>query len=571
MSAIWDFVCIYFNLFIKFISTDWIYELSLYNSFFTECEFDDDYYNISTDNWSFLYLQLFVSCNFFLLFATVLIGLIFYYGAKVFGFQLFRNNDLIIILRIGLLCALLVSFVFHILAFWEYCILFVQMAKYTIYDEFLFTPSFEINFDLDFFNFLNDRVVMFELSQFIGNFFVNFLSKMSFTFDFFGFIILTLAYIVGFFSLIALDTRLYWKNIRYIFSFNMFILVVFLYTTVSNLLLFFLMYECLLIPSFLIVYFVSPSRRAVQASLYFIIWTQIGSFLVLIAVSYMLTVSGGYDFFSLRNFNFTPFETWGLFFLIFFGFGFKVPIWPFHYWLTKTHVEAPAGFSMYLSGFLVKSAIYGFYKFSNVFGGEIDTFIFGSVALIGVIDASLKMWGQTDLKKLVAYGTIQEMNLIYLVFCWGDTQAIVGGIMFCFMHAILSTLMFFLVDCVQRRFHSRSVVEISGILHISPNLGISILLMCIFYSGVPGTLKFVSEFYIFSGLFEVSPILCVILMLIANVFGLIGFSKAWFNVVFGMNTKIEKYLPMDLTYKELFIILSCFSLLIASIFFFGYY
>jgi NADH:ubiquinone oxidoreductase subunit 4 (subunit M) len=94
------------------------------------------------------------------------------------------------------------------------------------------------------------------------------------------------------------------------------------------------------------------------------------------------------------------------------------------------------------------------------------------------------------------------------------------------MHAILSTLMFFLVDCVQRRFHSRSVVEISGILHISPNLGISILLMCIFYSGVPGTLKFVSEFYIFSGLFEVSPILCVILMLIANVFGLIGFSKA---------------------------------------------
>jgi hypothetical protein len=83
------------------------------------------------------------------------------------------------------------------------------MANYTIYDEFLFTPSFEVYFDIDPFEFFNDRVAMFELTQIIGNFFVDFFSKMSFTFDFFGFIILTLAYIVGFFSLIALDTRLY--------------------------------------------------------------------------------------------------------------------------------------------------------------------------------------------------------------------------------------------------------------------------------------------------------------------------------------------------------------------------
>lgn len=72
---------------------------------------------------------------------------------------------------------------------------------------------------------------------------------------------------------------------------------------------------------------------------------------------------------------------------------------------------------MYLSGFLVKSAIYGFYKVSNIIGNEIDTFIFSTICIIGVVDASLKMWGQTDLKKLVAYGTIQEMNLIFLVFC----------------------------------------------------------------------------------------------------------------------------------------------------------
>jgi len=93
------------------------------------------------------------------------------------------------------------------------------------------------------------------------------------------------------------------------------------------------------------------------------------------------------------------------------------------------------------------------------------------------------------------------------------------------MHAVLSMLMFFIVDCVQKRYYSRSVVEISGILHINPNLGIAILLMCIFYSGVPGTLKFSSEFLIFNNLFELSPLLCFFLMFFANVLGLIGFSK----------------------------------------------
>jgi NADH:ubiquinone oxidoreductase subunit 4 (subunit M) len=85
--------------------------------------------------------------------------------------------------------------------------------------------------------------------------------------------------------------------------------------------------------------------------------------------------------------------------------------------------------------------------------------------------------------------------------------------------------MFFLVDCLQRRFNSRSVTEISGVLQITPNLGISIILMCVIYSGLPGTLKFTCEFYIFSGLFEISVLFSMLLFFIANVLGLIGFSK----------------------------------------------
>jgi len=86
-------------------------------------------------------------------------------------------------------------------------------------------------------------------------------------------------------------------------------------------------------------------------------------------------------------------------------------------------------------------------------------------------------------------------------------------------------MMFFLVDCIYRRYHTRSIVEINGILHFTPNLAIFVIAMTIFFAGLPGTLKYVVEFYIFSGFLEISPSSCFILMCVANAIGLIGFSK----------------------------------------------
>ena len=192
---------------------------------------------------------------------------------------------------------------------------------------------------------------------------------------------------------------------------------------------------------------------------------------------------------------------------------------------------------MYLSGFLVKTALFGYYKIINLFGGEQSSVLFSTICLLGIIDSSLKMWGQTDLKKLVAYGTVQEMNIIYLTFCWGDSSNIISGILFCVTHAFLSVLMFYLVDCIYRRYYSRSVIELSGILQKTPNLGIAILLMCTFYAGLPGTLKFSTEFFIFSSFIEVAPFSAFLIIFIANCLGLIGFSKSWFNVVYGMSLK----------------------------------
>ena len=106
----------------------------------------------------------------------------------------------------------------------------------------------------------------------------------------------------------------------------MFIIVVYFYVFSTNLLIFFLFYEFLLVPSFLIVYFVSPSRRAIQASLYFLIWTQIGSFLVLIVVAYLVSIVGSSNFTSIKLYNFSYSESFFLFLFLFLGFGFKVPL-----------------------------------------------------------------------------------------------------------------------------------------------------------------------------------------------------------------------------------------------------
>jgi NADH-quinone oxidoreductase subunit M len=117
------------------------------------------------------------------------------------------------------------------------------------------------------------------------------------------------------------------------------------------------------------------------------------------------------------------------------------------------------------------------------------------------------------------------MNLILVAFLFGDSRLIMAGIMFSAAHAFLSALMFYLVDCIYRRMHSRSVYQVHGLLHTTPNLGTAIFLMCVLYAGLPGTIKFSCEFFIFSSLAESSFITMVILLFIMNVLGLIGFSK----------------------------------------------
>ena len=330
-----------------------------------------------------------------------------------------------------------------------------------------------------------------------------------------------------------------------------FLPLVYLFISTNNVLVFFMCYEYFLLPSFLIVFFNSPNRRGVVASIYFLMWTQVGSFLVFVSIM-------GFIFF----YNTYWVYAWGcsstsLTFIALVGFGIKIPVWPAHYWLTKTHVEAPTYFSIYLSGFLVKTALYGVWIFINT-PQPLIQYILIVLGSIGVIDSSVKMWGQVDLKKLVAYGTIQEMNMILIGFSVGSLDVVKYVSLFILAHTILSTIFFLIVDSLYRRYSSRSILVIRGVINASPQLGSIIILAIVLFAGLPLTLKFSVEVCIFNQLLLTDFGAGVIMLVVCNWIGLVCFSKHWLLLLFGTN----KHVLTLITFKEKLLFTNLFLLLV---------
>ncbi len=180
-----------------------------------------------------------------ILFFGTFFSYLIYFFLYLNKYQNIIKHDVIYnLIKLSLSVVLGTSYIFLIFFLYFFYSYYISINNYYVFNIFTITPIIYLNF---------------------------FLICFEFSVDFFGIILLFLGYFVGILSLLALDNRIFWKNIKYVFSLNIFILVVYFYVFSTNLLLFFLFYELLMIPSFLIVYFVSPSRRAIQASLYFLI------------------------------------------------------------------------------------------------------------------------------------------------------------------------------------------------------------------------------------------------------------------------------------------------------------
>ncbi len=350
-------------------------------------------------------------------------------------------------------------------------------------------------------------------------------------------VIILLAFSSGLVCLYLLGEKNLAKYLSNISIFAIFLVAIIFMVYTTNLLVMFLGFECLFLPTLYFVYSHGYVQRVDKTMKILLYWTLFGAFLVLVSLSYIYFKYKTLHYFSLTKIKFTNYENFYLYIAIFLGFGVKVPVFPFHYWLTKIHVEAPAGFSIFLSGFLVKAAIFCFYYFNLIFETKFSAQVVTTVALFGIVESSVKLWTQTDFKKLIAFATIQEMNLILYLLVNYQSLLDYSLILFILIHGWLSTLMFFLVDIIQKKTSSRNIVRISGLAYTFPEIKFIVWFVIIFFSGFPLTVKFIIEWSILGNLILQNNTLLIVVFSVIVVVGVVGFAKQMIIILYGVSRR----------------------------------
>ncbi len=356
--------------------------------------------------------------------------------------------------------------------------------------------------------------------------------------SYFGDVLVCLAIITSIISWIYLSERFLYKFHFFIFYFFIFIMCTINMVNTNNLLLMFVFFEFIFLPSLFFVYQFAYSKKVDKTISYLLKWTLSGSFLVLLAIIYIYSVYSTLNIYDLNLLAFSKGEKFFLFLIIFLGFGIKLPIWPFYYWLTKVHVEAPAGFSIFLSGFLVKTALYCLIYFTQFLTSQLTITLAVTISIWGCIDASIRMWTSTDIKKLIAFATIQEMNLIVIFLFLSNPNNYTILSIFLLVHGVLSSLLFYLVDQIQKIFSTRNILSLSGIIYFLPVLSSFIWGALLVFRGFPIFIKFFIEWEILTLLFTNYKIFGFFLFLIIGIFGVLGFSRVFFSVLYGQPQNI---------------------------------
>lgn len=351
--------------------------------------------------------------------------------------------------------------------------------------------------------------------------------------SYFSEVIVLLSLIVTVVSWVYLSERFLYQNVFFLFYFFIFVTATINMVYSNNLLVMFIFFEFIFLPSLFFVYQFGYAKKVEKTIGFLLLWTLTGSFLALFGVIYIFGVANSLEVSAVINYKFTSVEKLSLFFVFFIGFGLKIPLWPFHYWLTKVHVEAPTGFSIFLSGFLVKTAFFCFAYFYYVFVTPISSVIAATVISWGFVDASIRMWASTDIKRLIAFATIQEMNLITIFLVLLSSTNLTFLNLFLLVHGVLSAFLFYLVDNVQKRSQTRNLVTLSGFSFFMPKLHYLVWFAILIFRGFPVFVKFFIEWELLTLLYTNWGVVGCLLFAATAIFGVLGFCRIWFIVLYG--------------------------------------
>ena len=310
--------------------------------------------------------------------------------------------------------------------------------------------------------------------------------------------------------LIFLCLLVSWDSIKYnlkLYFITFFILKFFLIGVfcVLDLLLFYIFFESVLIPMYLIIGFWGSRERKIRAAFFFFLYTLLGSVLMLLSILYVYYQIGTTDFEILSTVSFTLKEQKLLWLSFFASFATKVPMVPVHIWLPEAHVEAPTAGSVILAGILLKLGTYGFVRFLFPFFPEACYYfspLVYSIAAVSIIYTSLTAIRQTDFKKIIAYTSVAHMNLVILGLFSFNVIGIEGALLQSLSHGFVASALFAIIGVVYDRYHTRTVKYYGGLVHIMPIYIIIFLFFTMSNIGLPGTGSFVGEFLILVGSFQ---------------------------------------------------------------------
>jgi NADH-quinone oxidoreductase subunit M len=342
-----------------------------------------------------------------------------------------------------------------------------------------------------------------------------------------------------------------------------------------DLFLFYVFWEVMLIPMYLLIGVWGNPARRVYAAIKFFLFTMFGSLLMLVAILVLYfhygKVTGTYTFDLLKLYTVSiPFNMQFWMFLAFgLAFAIKVPMFPFHTWLPDAHTEAPTVGSVILAAVLLKMGTYGFLRFNMPLFAEAAHYfvpLFSILAVIGIVYGALVSMVQKDLKRLIAFSSVSHLGFVMLGLFTFTMPGVQGGIIQMINHGLSTGALFLIVGTIYERRHTRLISEFGGLCTPMPVFAIIFMIVTLSSIGLPGLNGFVGEFLILLGTFQVNKAYAIIAatgVIFAACYMLWMFQR----VVFGKVTNEKNKDLKDLSWREIAI----FAPLILFIIWIGVY
>lgn len=329
------------------------------------------------------------------------------------------------------------------------------------------------------------------------------------------------------------------------------VIYVFIFTV--DLLVWYIVYELMICLVFYVMYLTANNRGCLEAILFFFGWASVGSFLVGCVIVYIVVVGDIHEFGELQYICFTINERYFIYLCVFFGFGTKLSIWPFWYWLPRAHVEVSTSLSIFLSCVLVKVCFYGLIRVFLCIGGEILIVCFIFFVGLSVFDVTVRLILQTDLKAITAYGSVLHVNLLILLFLLDTSVASHGLIFYIWGHSYATAGMFYVIHLIERCCGTRLVFELGGLYQLNPLIAIFSILAFIAFLEFPLIYFFWGELWLWVVMVELIPLSTFILLFISVGIYIIIFFWIWWNIIFGNIPQTCKGVYIYLSYEDMWV------------------